>query len=58
MTPLNRTFPLAQVDHSARFIGEELDLDMPGPHQVFLHINRPVPERRFRLSERRLEGTR
>ncbi len=49
VAPLQRAVALAQVDHVAVFVGEDLDLDVPGVLQVTLHVDLGAAERKFRL---------
>src|SRR5215469_4793327 len=45
MPALNAAFALTQADHPSIFIGQHLELDMPGPLDELLHIQVAVAER-------------
>ncbi len=49
MSPLDRTFALAQINAFAEFIGQDLNLDVPGTLNEPLNINSAVLEGRGRL---------
>ena len=42
VTPLHRTIALAQIHRVFKFVGQDLDFNVPWVLQVFLHINRWV----------------
>src|SRR4029453_10658858 len=44
MPALDRALPLAQVDHLAVMVAEDLELDVPRLEQVLLEIHRAVAE--------------
>jgi hypothetical protein len=48
--PLDRAIALPQADRVAQRIREDLDLDVPGPHDVALDEDVAVPERLLRLA--------
>ena len=47
--PLEAALPRVEVDHGARAVAHELDLDVPGPGDEALHVERAVAEGRGRL---------
>src|SRR5687768_13517739 len=49
MTTLDRTFTLAEMDHVAVFVAENLYLDMPWALDCFLQIKRRIAERGSRF---------
>jgi hypothetical protein len=48
--PLDRAIALPQADRIAQRVREDLDLDVPGPHDVALDEDVAVPERLLRLA--------
>src|SRR5439155_25671902 len=50
--PLDAALPLAERDHAAMTVGENLDLDVPRLHEILLDIDRAVAERLERLARR------
>ena len=56
--PLDRALALAERDHVAVRVAEQLDLDVPRPLDVALCEHAVVAERRLRLAPRRLERVR
>ena len=52
---LQRAVALAEVDHIAMAIGDDLNLDVPGLLEIFLHVDGIVAERRLRFSASRRE---
>ena len=52
---LDAALTLPQRDHPAMSVGEHLDLDVPRPHRVLLHVQAAVAERLLRLALRGLE---
>src|SRR5580693_4822921 len=55
MAALNRAFALAQCNHLAVAIAENLHLDMARAREVLLDEDAPVAERRLRLAGGRFE---
>ncbi len=57
--PLEAALPRVEVDHGARAVAHELDLDVPGPRDEALQVERAVAEGRGRLAragrQRRIE---
>ena len=47
--PLEAALPRVEVDHGARAVAHELDLDVPGPGDEALQVERAVAEGRGRL---------
>src|SRR5687767_11079972 len=56
MPPLNRTFPLAQVNGVSVFVSHDLEFDMSGPVDVFLDVAVRNSERVCRLRLGCLKG--
>ena len=56
VAPLDRALPLAEREHAAVRVAENLDLDVPGRHQGALEVERAVAEGGFRLGARRGVG--
>src|ERR1700685_2399101 len=52
MPTLQRTFPLAQVNRVAMFIGQHLQLDVPRIDDCFLDVNFTVAKGTLRLAAR------
>ncbi len=50
MPPLSRTVPIAEGEHSAGSVADDLHLDMAGPGQETLQVHPPIPERRRGLT--------
>src|SRR5687768_13950423 len=55
MPPLHRAVTLAEVDHPAELVAEDLELDVSRPHEVLLDVDVAVAERRQRLAARERE---
>ena len=56
VAPLDRAFPLEQVDGVAAIVGQDLELDVARLFDEFLEIDRIVAEGRFRLPPAGFEG--
>src|SRR5215218_9795300 len=52
MTTLDGAVALSEVDHPTELVTEDLELDVPRPHQVLLDVDVAVAERRERLTAR------
>src|SRR6266851_7507104 len=57
MTPLKRTFALAEVNDSSKAVTNELNLNVPGGIDVFLYVDRSVVEAGRRLRSRERKST-
>ena len=53
MAPLHRAVALAEREHGAVRVREQLDLDVPRPFEIALEVDAVVAERRLRLTPRR-----
>src|SRR5439155_18000304 len=49
MAPLDATLALAERDDAAAVVGQNLDLDVPGPLEILLDVHAAVAERLLRL---------
>ena len=56
VAPLNRAVALAECEHRAVPVGEQLDLDVPRALEVALEEHGVVAERGSRLALRRIDG--
>ena len=53
--PLHRAVTLAEVDHRALRVAQDLELDMPRPREVLLDVHVAIAERGQRLGSGQLE---
>src|SRR5215471_18741525 len=56
MAALNRAFTLAEGDDAAVGVAEDLDLDVPGPLEIFLDVDVCGSEGAIGLASRGVEG--
>ena len=56
VTPLNRAFPLAQMNHLPRGVPEDLNLDVARAGEVLLEVDGAVPEGGLGLPRSRLQS--
>ena len=56
MAALDRTFPLAEVNHVPVLVGEHLELHVTGLHHVLLQVDRGIPEGGLGLGPRGTKG--
>ncbi len=55
MAPLDAALAFTHRDHAAAVVGQNLDLDVPGPLEILLDVHTAVAERLQRLAARRLK---